>query len=99
VLIGDITHHPFWDTLDYTKFSVQVLDHQVADLESILLSHTWEDVQRMQTNLMLIRDAFLYPAEDDGPDSMENQLKEGRRGPFWFALHGMGLLGMTRFPV
>jgi hypothetical protein len=41
VLFGDQTHHPFWDFLDWTKFSVNIPDNQVNRLEEILLSYTW----------------------------------------------------------
>ncbi|ORY27093.1 hypothetical protein BCR39DRAFT_578143 [Naematelia encephala] len=94
VLIGDQTHHPFWDMLDWPKFSVQIDDDELDHLESVLLQrYTWEDVQRMQTNLMLVRDAFLYPTEGD----MEANLSD--RGPFFFALHGTALYRMTRYPT
>ncbi|KAK8844534.1 hypothetical protein IAR55_006381 [Kwoniella newhampshirensis] len=93
VLLGDQTHHPFWDMLDWNKFSVQINDQDIDHLERILLDYTWGDVQRMQTNLMLIRDAFLYPSEDD----IEGNLRD--RGPFFFAMHGTALLRQTKYPV
>lgn len=93
VLIGDRTHPPFWDTLDWAKFSIQVDDGQLDRLEEILLDHTWAQLQQLQTNLMLVRQAFLYPAEGD----MEENLRV--RGPFFFAMHGTALLRRTRFPM
>lgn len=93
VLLGDQTHHPFWDILDWAKFSVQINDYDIENIEKILLSYTWDDIQRMQTNLMLVRDAFLYPAEGN----MEANLKE--RVPFFYAMHSAYLLKNTKFPV
>jgi hypothetical protein len=92
VLFGDQTHHPFWDFLDWTKFSVNIPDNQVNRLEEILLSYTWLEIQHLQTNLILIRDAVLYPAEPD----MSPNLKD--RGPFFFAMHSTALLRKTLYP-
>lgn len=93
VLLGDQTHHPFWDMLDWAKFSIQINDYDIENLESILLSYTWEDIERMQTNLMLVREAFLYPAEGN----MDANLHE--RVPFFFAMHSAYLLQQTKFPT
>lgn len=93
VLLGDQTHEPFWDIIDWSKISVQVNDYEVERLEHILLSYTWEEIEEMQANLMLIRQAFLYPNEGD----MEDNLKE--HGPFFFAMHSAGLLKRTAFPT
>jgi hypothetical protein len=93
VTFGDQTHHPFWDVLDWTKFSVNVPDNQVNRLEEILLNYTWLDIQHLQTNLILVRDAFLYPPEPD----MTLNLQE--RGPFSFALHSTALLRKTLYPT
>jgi hypothetical protein len=97
VLLGDQTHHPFWDMLDWAKFSVQVPDYEVQHFEAILLSYTWNEVRDMQTNLMLVRDAFLYPSEGEGGASAESLTAE--RGPFFFAAHSANLLKLTKFPV
>ena len=93
VLIGDQTHHPFWEMLDWAKFSITVHDRDLDRLEEILLDQNWIDLQRLQTNLMLIRQAFLYPAEGD----MEENIRV--RGPFYFAMHGSALQRMTRYPT
>ena len=79
--------------LDWTKFSVSIADSDVNRLEDILLSYSWLDVLHLQTNLALIRDAFLYPTEPD----MTPNLQE--RGPFFFALHSTALLQKTRYPT
>ncbi|GFZ52393.1 hypothetical protein JCM24511_10166 [Saitozyma sp. JCM 24511] len=93
VLIGDQTHHPFWDMLDWSKFSVQISEGELDRLEEILLGYTWSQLQQLQTNLMLVRDAFLYPSEGD----MDQHFRV--RGPFFFAMHGTALLRQTRYPV
>jgi len=93
VLLGDQTHHPFWDMLDWSKFSVTIPDYEVQNLEAILLSYTWDQVKDLQTNLMLVREAFLYPPEG-GAVSLTQE-----RGPFFFAIHAAHLLKMTKFPV
>lgn len=92
VLLGDQTHHPFWDVLDWSTFSVTIPDYEVQNLEAILLSYTWAEVQRLQTNLMLVRDAFLYPSEGDAYGNTRE------RGPFFFAIHSAELLRMTKYP-
>nr|XP_031859815.1 uncharacterized protein CI109_004663 [Kwoniella shandongensis]KAA5526887.1 hypothetical protein CI109_004663 [Kwoniella shandongensis] len=97
VLFGDQTHHPFWDMLDWTSFSVTISDSSIDHLEQILLSYSWGDVQRMQTNLMLIRDAFLYPTEGEAGQVESANLNE--RGPFFFAMHDTALLRQTKYPV
>lgn len=93
VLLGDQTHHPFWDILDWSKISVTVPDYEIENLESILMSYTWAEIQRMQTNLILVRDAFLYPSEGD----MFSNTRD--RGPFFFAIHSASLLKQTKFPT
>ncbi|GMK55282.1 hypothetical protein CspeluHIS016_0203380 [Cutaneotrichosporon spelunceum] len=93
VLLGDQTHHPFWDMLDWSKFSVTINDFEVERIEQILTSFTWEQVQRMQTNLMLVRDAFLYPEEGHMQDNLED------RGPWFYAIHSTWLLQNTKFPT
>lgn len=93
VLLGYDTHHVFWDMLDWTKFSVSIAESDVDRLEEILMSYTWVEVLSLQTNLMLIRDAFLYPTEPD----MSPNLRD--RGPFFFAMHSTAMLRKTRYPT
>jgi len=96
VIIGDQTHHPFWDVLDWSKFAVFVDEWDLDNFEAILLSYTWEELERKQANLMLVRDAFLYPSEpEDG--NMKEALN--KRTPFWFAMHSAWLRKQTKYPV
>jgi hypothetical protein len=67
-----------------------------ADLdryEEILLGYTWEQIADLQANLMLIRDAFIYPLDDDVATQID------ARGPLFFALHSTALTRYTKFPV
>lgn len=91
--MGDQTHEPFWDMLNWSKFSITVADYDTAGLDQVLLSYSWDEVERLQTNLMLVREAFLYPAEGH----MEDNLKG--HSPFFFAMHSASLLKRTAFPV
>ena len=93
VLITDRTHHIWWDVLDWSKIAVFVNEWDLERLEEILLSYSWDELEQMQANLMLVRDAFLYPAEGH----MDENLHE--RGPFWFAMHSTWLLRQTRYPT
>lgn len=92
VLVGDATHHYFWDVLDYTKFSVSVSWAELERLEQVLTDFTWDEIAQMQANLLVVRDAFLYPAEGHHKESLET------RGPFFYAMHSAALLRQTTFP-
>jgi hypothetical protein len=91
VLVGDQTHEPFWDMLNWSKFSVQINDYDVEHLEQILLSIPWDRVAYLQRNLMLIRQMFLYPVEPD--------MDYEGHGPFFMAMHTASLRKLTAFPV
>jgi hypothetical protein len=93
VLIGDQTHHVFWDVLDWSKFAIFIDEWDIERFEEILLGYTWEELEQKQANLMLVRDAFLYPSEDN----MDAAIEE--RTPFWYATHQTWLLQQTKFPV
>ena len=79
--------------LDWTKFSITIPESQVYRIEEILLSYTWLDIQHLQTNLVLVRDAFLYPSEPDMTPNLH------MRGPFFFAMHNTAMLRLTKYPV
>ena len=93
VIFGDQTHLVFWDVLDWSKFSITVLESDMDRLEEILLGYTWGQVADLQANLMLVRDAFIYPLDDDFADQVE------QKGPLFYALHSTALTGFTRYPV
>ncbi|KZO90886.1 glycosyltransferase family 47 protein [Calocera viscosa TUFC12733] len=91
VLIGHATQHPFWDMIDWGKISITVERRDLQWLEQVLLGFSMEYVEQIQANLMLIRDAFLYPLDGD----QANQLK--RRGPLFFALHSAKMRLLTMY--
>jgi hypothetical protein len=93
VLIGDQTQHIFWDVLDWSKFAIWVDEWDLDNIEEILLRYSWEELEEKQANLMLVRDAFIYPAEG----KMEESLQE--KSPFWFAMHTTWLRKLTKYPV
>ena len=93
VIIGKEAHFPFWDVIDYSKISINIADHEVDRLEDILLPYTWEQLETIQANLMLVRDAFMYPLDGD------ELAGATRRGPAFFALHFTALRGLTRYPT
>lgn len=93
VLIGQETHHMFWDVLDWSKFAVFINEWDIERIEEILLSYTWEQLEQMQANLMLARDAFIYPAVGSEEQSLEE------RSPFWFATHSTWLRKLTKYPT
>ena len=91
--MADQTHLAFWDILDWSKFSITVMEADLDHYEEILLGYTWEQVADLQANLMLIRDAFIYPLDDDVASQLET------RGPLFFALYSTALTKYTKFPV
>ncbi|KAL1407751.1 hypothetical protein Q8F55_007185 [Vanrija albida] len=97
VIFGHATHHPFWDVLDWSRFAVFVDEWDVQRVEEVLLSYTWAQVEAMQANLMLVRDALLYPAEPSPGGTMDEAVKE--KGPFWYAVHSAYLRKVTRYPT
>jgi hypothetical protein len=83
----------FWDVLDWSKFSITILESQMDRLEEILLGYTWEQVADLQANLMLVRDAFIYPLDDDFADQPH------QKGPLFYALHSTALTSFTKYPT
>ncbi|KAF8307213.1 hypothetical protein DL93DRAFT_2232275 [Clavulina sp. PMI_390] len=105
VLIGHATHPPFVDMLDWSKFSVRVEPSELTQLEDILLSrYSIDDIERLQTNLMLVRDAFVYPLDDVTEEAAQEVVLGGqddnaRRGPLFWALHSTRMKMLTMWPV
>ncbi|KAF8338835.1 uncharacterized protein EI90DRAFT_2908502 [Cantharellus anzutake] len=99
VLVGQKSHYPFFDMIDWGKISVQIGPSELDRLEDILLSrYTPEDIERLQVNIMLVRDAFLYPLDDVSDDTVKKLMIENR-GPLWFALQSTRLRMLTLFPT
>jgi hypothetical protein len=92
VLTAEGTHYPLSTALDWTKFSVRLLPTDLDRIEEILAAIPIEKVEEMQTNLMLIREAFLYSTDERPEDELE------RRGPMYWALHAAGLRMGVEYP-
>jgi len=86
VLVGEASHYPFFDVIDWGKISVRVDINDLSHLEEVLLlRYTIEDIEALQTNLMLVRNAFVYPLDSVTPEDAQRHLLE-ERGPLFFAL-------------
>ena len=99
ILIGQVSQFPFFDMIDWGKISVQVDSSELDRLEDILLSrYTLKDIERLQTNLMLIRNAFIYPL-DEASEGHVKEMMVDDRGPLWFALHSTKMRMLTMWPI
>ncbi|KAJ7780326.1 hypothetical protein DFH07DRAFT_470062 [Mycena maculata] len=92
IIFDDASHLPFWELLDWKKFSVRVFTHQVQDLEHVLMSYSLQEIQKMQANLIHVRDILTYPL-DNHADMVT------RRSPLSFALHLSQLRLSTKWPT
>jgi len=99
VIIGHSSHYPFFDILDWGKISVNVETSELSNLENILFSrYTLEDVERLQTNILLVRNAFVYPLDNDDAEQAQKRILDDR-GPLFFALHSTRMRMMTQWPT
>ena len=99
VLIGDSSHYPFFDVIDWGKISVRVDINDLSHLEEHLLSrYTLEDIERLQTNVMLVRNAFLYPLDTTTPEDAQKHMLD-ERGPLYFALLSTKMKLLTEWPI
>lgn len=99
VFIGESAHRPFYDMIDYSKISIRITSGEINRLEEILLTrYTLADVERMQANIMLVRDAFVYPLDNASPAEVKKRMLD-QRGPLWFALHSTRMRMLTRWPM
>ncbi|KAJ7493303.1 hypothetical protein B0H11DRAFT_1858695 [Mycena galericulata] len=92
VMFDDSSLLPFWEMIDWRKFSVRVFTHQVQNLEQVLMSYSLEEIQQMQANLIHVRDILTYPLDDHHADMIT------LRSPLSFALHQTQLRLATRWP-
>ncbi|KAG9010853.1 hypothetical protein FRB90_007584 [Tulasnella sp. 427] len=98
VFIGDTAYRPFYDIIDWSKVSVQISSGEINRIEEILLTrYSLEDVERMQVNIMLIRDALIYPLDDASEDQVQERMLS-RRGPLWYALQSTKMRMLTKWP-
>jgi hypothetical protein len=99
VIFGDSAQQPFFDILDWSKISVRVAMTEVDRLEEVLLTrYTIEDIQRFQVNMLLVRDAFLYPLDNETGETVLRMMID-ERGPLFFALHSTGMRMTTKWPI
>ena len=99
VLIGEVSHYPFFDVIDWGKISVRVDINDLSHLEEVLLSrYTLDDIEQLQTNLMLVRNAFMYPLDNTPEEDAQNHMLE-ERGPLFFALQSTKLKLLTKWPT
>lgn len=99
VLFGEYSQQPFFDMIDWSKISVRIDMGDLNRVEEILRTrHTLDDVERLQANIMLVRDAFVYPLDDSGDEEVREAMLN-RRGPLWFALHSTSMRMLTRWPM
>ena len=99
VLVGEASHYPFFDVIDWGKISVRVDINDLSHLEEVLLlRYTLEDIEALQTNLMLVRNAFVYPLDNVTPEDAQRHLLE-ERGPLFFALQSTKMKLLTEWPV
>lgn len=99
ILIGQVSQFPFFDMIDWGKISISVDPSDLDQLEDILLSrYTLEDIERLQTNVMLVRSAFVYPLDDANEDEVRKIMIDNR-GPLWFALHSTKMRMLTTWPT
>lgn len=93
MLISEGTHYPFTDVIDWSLISVRVSPTELDRIEEILAAIPLKEVERLQANIVAIRDAFLYSTDE----SPENEVQ--RRGPLFFALHATNMRLRTKYPV
>ncbi|KAG8862715.1 hypothetical protein FRB96_000725 [Tulasnella sp. 330] len=99
VVIGHTTQFPFYDMIDWGKISVPLETSEVNRMEEILVTrYTIEDIERFQANLMLIRDAFVYPLDGANPETLVNEMFH-KRGPLFFALYSTRMRMLTKWPT
>jgi nucleoside-diphosphate-sugar epimerase len=82
ILTSDVTHPPYWDILDWAKFSVYVDWRHLEEIEDILQSFSFVELERKQAWLLKVRDAFIY---DPGEVEQESH-GMGRKGPIFHTL-------------
>ena len=93
VLTAEGTHYPFANSLDWSKFSVRISPTDLDSIESILAAIPLEEVEMMQANLMVVRDAFIFSGDEKPEEELE------KRGPMYWALHEAGMRMRMEYPA
>ncbi|KZO99765.1 glycosyltransferase family 47 protein [Calocera viscosa TUFC12733] len=92
VFIGHSSQYPFFDMLDWSTLSITVEREDLQRMERVLMGYSMEEVERLQANLMLVRDAFLYPLDGNHADQLT------MRGPLFFTMHSTKMRMLTQYP-
>ena len=74
---------PFQDIFDYARFSITIPEADAHRVEDVLASYTEEQMAELQTNLLKVRDAFVF--RPDGQGEWE------RKGPLFYSLVSMAM--------
>jgi hypothetical protein len=94
VLTSDVTHPPFADILDWSKFSVYVNWRNVEELEEVLLSLRPQEIASKQAHLIQVRDAFIF-----NKNKIKEEMTGQRKGPLYLSMVSMNMRRATTFPV
>ncbi len=92
VLLAEGSHYPFADMIDWTKIAIRIDPTDLDQLEDILRAIPPEQIETLQSNLMSIREAFMYSTDDRLEDEW------ARRGPLFFTLHATAMRLTTLYP-
>jgi hypothetical protein len=76
--------YPYYDILDYSRFSITLSELALDTHEAYLRSIPEWRVAQLQAGLLKVREAFLF---DTGPGGGDR----GKMGPLFFALLSMGV--------
>lgn len=86
--IVDRNLFPFQDILDYNKFSITVSEAEAHHVEEILASYSEEQLIDLQSNLLRVREAFIFK---DGQEW-------NRKGPLFHSLVSMAMRLDLEYP-
>ncbi|KAK4053778.1 hypothetical protein OIV83_001434 [Microbotryomycetes sp. JL201] len=80
---------PFQDVLDYSKFSVTIPESEAHQVEDILARYTDSQMTELQTNLLKVRDAFVFGVDKGSGKAEDVTASEwDRKGDLLSALSG-----------
>ncbi|KAK4687108.1 hypothetical protein P7C73_g3022, partial [Tremellales sp. Uapishka_1] len=93
VFIAEGTHYPFASFLDWSKLSVRIRPTDLDHLEEILAAIPIAQIEALQANIVVIREAFMYATDENPQEELE------RQGPMFFALHEAGMRMKETYPT
>ncbi|KAG8865538.1 hypothetical protein FRB97_004665, partial [Tulasnella sp. 331] len=99
VVIGHTTQFPFYDMIDWGKIPIRIETSEIHRLEGILVTrYTTEDVERLQANIALIRDTFVYPLDDMSSKTLMEKMFH-KRDSLPAALYLTQMRMLTKWPA